>query len=343
MLVWIACCVLCGCAKKKPEVAFPDKGFDQQSPGRVELEIFGPTGLWKQSNEFVSVFGETNKTISFLETYWKLSGHYLIEESETKNNAEQKKRGLKVKFYNEFDPLEPYRCVWFQDDGSLMVFSGVRGTENNQIKWKSMDAYSESGIELLIEEAILANEVQSIIYQVNSQIVGQSLMKGSSTKLKISDSKQAGEEVKPIPELARLGMKGMWKENQIIEVSGKKIQLEGVSRMDWAQGGEALIIETTVKTEKGNENSMWIKKWDADKKVYQAFLFNEDGPMFQYIGEWNSTDSSIRWVDSGESGLAELVEVFPQSGKREWKVSQRNKSGHTIVSGSSNYIYNKNN
>ena len=206
-----------------------------------------------------------------------------------------------------------------------------------------MDAYSESGIELLIEEAILANEVQSIIYQVNSQIVGQSLMKGSSTKLKISDSKQAGEEVKPIPELARLGMKGMWKEDQIIEVSGKQIQLEGVSRMDWAQGGEALIIETTVKTEKGNENSMWIKKWDVDKKVYQAFLFNEDGPMFQYIGEWNSADSSIRWVDSGESGLAELVEVFPQSGKREWKVSQRNKSGHTIVSGSSNYIYNKNN
>ena len=337
--MWLACCVLCGCAKKKPEVAFPDKGFDQQFPGREELKIFGPTGFWKQSNEFVSVFGETNKTVSFLKTHWKLEGHYLIEESETKNRDEQKKRGLKVKFYNEFDPLEPYRCVWFQDDGSLMVFTGVSGAGNNQIKWKSMDAYSESGIELRIEEAILANEVQSIIYEVNSQIVGQPLMKGSSTKLKLPDSEQASVEVKPIPELARLGMKGMWKENQIIKVSGKQIRLEGVSRMDWAQGGEVLIIETTVKTEKGNENSMWIKKWDGDKKVYRAFVFNEDGPMFQYTGEWDSTDSSIRWVDRGESGLAELVERFPESGKRTWKISQRNKSGQTIVSGSSAFIY----
>ena len=90
--MWIACGVLCGCAKKNPEVAFPDKGFDQQSPGRVELEIFGPIGFWKQSNEFVSVYGETNKTISFLRTHWKLNGHYLIEESETKIREDKKNR-----------------------------------------------------------------------------------------------------------------------------------------------------------------------------------------------------------------------------------------------------------
>ena len=69
----------------------------------------------------MSVYGETNKTISFLRTHWKLNGHYLIEESETKIR-EGKKQSLKVKFYNEFDSTEPYRCVWFQDNGSLMVF-----------------------------------------------------------------------------------------------------------------------------------------------------------------------------------------------------------------------------
>ena len=31
---------------------------------------------------------------------------------------------------------------------------------------------------------MLADEVQSIIYELNSQIVGQPLLKGSSTKLK---------------------------------------------------------------------------------------------------------------------------------------------------------------
>ena len=339
IFVWIACGVLCGCAKKNPEVAFPDKGFDQQSPGRVELEIFGPIGFWKQSNEFVSVYGETNKTISFLRTHWKLNGHYLIEESETKISEGKKKPSLKVKFYNEFDSTEPYRCVWFQDNGSLMVFSGAYGAKSKQIKWKSIDAFSEPGVKLRIEEAMLADEVQSIIYELNSQIVGQPLLKGSSTKLKIPDPVQSREKVKPIPELARLGMKGMWKENQIIQVSGKQISLEGVSRMDWAQGGEALIIETTVETEKGNENSMWIKKWDREKKVYRAFVFNEDSPMFQYIGEWDSADNSIRWVDRGRSGLVELVERFPESGKRTWKISQSANNGNTTVSGNSAFIY----
>ena len=84
---------------------------------------------------------------------------------------------------------------------------------------------------------------------------------------------------------------------------------------------------------------MWIKKWDREKKVYRAFVFNEDSPMFQYTGEWDSTDNSIRWVDRGGSGLAELVERFPESGKRTWKISQSANNGNTTVSGSSAFIY----
>ena len=59
--------------------------------------------------------------------------------------------------------------------------------------------------------------------------------------------------------------------------------------------------------------------------------------MFQYT-EWDSKDNSIRWLDRG-SGLAELVERFPESGKRTWKISQSANNGNTTVSGSSAFIY----
>ena len=61
--------------------------------------------------------------------------------------------------------------------------------------------------------------------------------------------------------------------------------------------------------------------------------------MFQYTGEWDSKDNSIRWLDRGGSGLAELVERFPESGKRTWKISQSANNSNTTVSGSSAFIY----
>ena len=346
-------CAVCflGCKKKGELPALPQETFDADQAARPELGVFEKVGYWDQTIEGQTSAGTTNRTEALMFVDWGLKGHHLVCETQVQSSgnfnflrmrlrsgsdeseikpADHSKYNLVIKNYNELAKERPYQSVWVQD-GLIYGFSGAWDNKSKQLDWELTYPPGNSDVQLNVLENYSVKNRKTLLFEVINK--GQVVSKGKVLgELRLGEQKEKSVSVSPLPEITRLGRRGVWHESQTIPHDDGPIVIRGQSKMRWSRDGRALINEGVLYTKGRPEYYMWVKTWDAVGRLYRYAYFFEDGPVHHYVGEWDPVSKAIKWQSTHPEGAIIITESLKQPDKRTWNLMV--KEGKWVTQGS---------
>ena len=340
-----------GCDKKGELPALPRETFDADQAARPELGVFEKVGYWDQTIEGQTAAGTTNRTEALMFVDWGLKGHHLVSETQVQSSgnfnflrmrlrsgsdeseikpADYSKYNLVIKNYNELAEVRPYQSVWVQD-GLIYGFSGAWDNKSKQLEWIQTYPLGNSDVQLNVIEKYSNKNKKLLSFEVTDkgQVVSRGKIEG---KHRSDGKKEKSVSVSPLPEIARLGRKGVWQESQTIPHDDGPIVIRGQSKMRWSRDGRALINEGVLYTKGRPEYYLWVKTWDAVERLYRYAYFFEDGPVHHYVGEWDLVSKAIKWQSTHPEGAIIITESLKQPDKRTWNLMV--KEGKWVTQGS---------
>jgi len=329
----------------------PQETFDAKQAARPELDVFEKVGCWDQTIEGLTSDGATNRTEALMFVDWGLKGHHLITETQIQSSgnfnflrmrlrsgseeseiqpADHSKYNLVIKNYNELAKERPYQSVWVQD-GLIYGFSGAWDNKSRQLDWHLIYPPGNSDVQLNVLEKYSEKNKKVLSFEVTDkgQVVSRGKIEG---KHRSGGKKEKSFSVSPVPEIARLGRRGVWHESQTIPHDDGPIIIKGQSRMRWSRDGRSLINEGVLYTKGRPEYYLWIKTWDPVGRLYRYAYFFEDGPVHHYVGEWDSVSEAIKWQSAHPEGAILITEFLNQPNKRSWNIMV--KEGKWVTQGS---------